>query len=376
MKLALVIHGVDNRSLEVFHGQVHNLEVSLGNNWKLIPVFWGDLCEQNLDLRYTIPGKRDFSVRSGESEAIEIVAYELLSISTDKQISYPERISVVIDSAQKSIQRENIQQTSKFQKAVTDAISEEWGKTQFLTQVGNQEILENIGYTLGQLAEAHQAQVTPEFQTRGYIEDIQKFIRIQLEKLDQQIGLILGKAGVNLNAHLRTRAINNANFLSDIFVYQRHREVIISRVLDTLNQQAPGYGSQEQPINVVAHSLGGIIAFDAAISNESSLWIKKLITFGSQVAVMHLLDPRGGRIEKFAQDQMVEVPPTIEDWINIWEPLDPLAFLVGEVFKLSSGNNPKDIELKHLTSSGLWTHSIYWNHPTFLSLVRQILNTR
>jgi hypothetical protein len=108
MKLALVIHGVDNRDIEVFKNQVHKLEVSIGSDWKFIPVFWGDLCEQNLDLSCTIPGSRNFSVRSSELESFPKIAFELLSSSVDKPILQSERVSVVIDSARKAIQRENI----------------------------------------------------------------------------------------------------------------------------------------------------------------------------------------------------------------------------------------------------------------------------
>ena len=79
--------------------------------------------------------------------------------------------------------------------------------------------------------------------------------------------------------------------LGDLFVYVDRYEPIHQRLRDVLAQAGDGWGTPEKPISILGHSLGGIIAFDAARSTPSPISIKRFVTFGSQSAVLHILDP-------------------------------------------------------------------------------------
>jgi hypothetical protein len=56
----------------------------------------------------------------------------------------------------------------------------------------------------------------------------------------------------------------------------------------------------------------------------------------------------------------VQLPASLPAWTNLWEPLDPLAFLAGTVFQLPNGGRPVDVTVSHHASDGWWTHSSYW----------------
>jgi hypothetical protein len=81
--------------------------------------------------------------------------------------------------------------------------------------------------------------------------------------------------------------------------------------------------SAQQPVDVLAHSLGGVITFDTATADQP-LWIRQFVTFGSQPSLFHVCDPRGGALTPYA-GAPVQLPQSIGAWTNLWEPLDPVA---------------------------------------------------
>ncbi|RNL62331.1 hypothetical protein EFK50_11165 [Nocardioides marmoriginsengisoli] len=99
-----------------------------------------------------------------------------------------------------------------------------------------------------------------------------------------------------------------------------------------------------------------------------------LVTFGSQWPLFDLVDPRGV-VDRFAGTP-VSLPDTLTGhWLNLWEPLDPLAFVAGKLFRLADGSEPDDREVPYRTSSGLWTHSAYWSHPALPRAVEETFPT-
>ena len=155
-------------------------------------------------------------------------------------------------------------------------------------------------------------------------------------------------------------------YVGDILVYQRHRAQIHDRVRQIIAEVDPELGrSPERPVDVLAHSLGGVIAVDMATATaDEPLWIRHLITFGSQSAFFHICDPRGGSLKPFDGAGKVRLPASLGGWTNLWEPLDMLAFLAASVFELHDGSAPTDRHVPHLASSGLWSHSAYWQLPS------------
>ena len=127
-------------------------------------------------------------------------------------------------------------------------------------------------------------------------------------------------------------------------------------------------------MRVVGHSLGGVIAVDIA-TKETPLWTSALVTFGSQSPFFHVCDPRGGQLVPFREGQLVQLPASLRSWTNLWEPMDPLAFIAAKVFRMHDGSVPVDVEVPHLVSSGLWTHSAYWQLQPVAEAIQQALDS-
>jgi hypothetical protein len=58
--------------------------------------------------------------------------------------------------------------------------------------------------------------------------------------------------------------------------------------------------------------------------------------------------------------------------MSLWEPIDVLAFAVGKVFKLNSGQMPIDVRTVHDLKSGLQTHGSYWHAPELVDAIKQM----
>src|SRR5262249_22453940 len=77
---------------------------------------------------------------------------------------------------------------------------------------------------------------------------------------DRGMGTALGAAFGAINQVLRDQVGPGVGeFLGDVFVYQRRRQDLQQRLWDEIATHAPGYGTQERPIAVLGHSLGGVI---------------------------------------------------------------------------------------------------------------------
>ena len=136
-------------------------------------------------------------------------------------------------------------------------------------------------------------------------------------------------------------------FIADTIVYQSHtyRKKIQARVREVIERElGPGAGSAEQPVKVVAHSLGGVVSFDMACLNENPLHIEAFVTMGSQPAFFHLLDPREGL--PLYEGEPVTLPKTIGRWTNVWDEYDLLGFSTAEVFVLHDGSAPADVSVR------------------------------
>jgi len=71
-----------------------------------------------------------------------------------------------------------------------------------------------------------------------------------------------------------------ARFVGDVLVYQRDQE----RIQQRLRSYIPaGWGADDgHAVAVIAHSLGGVIVFDAAMTATPQLHVRRFVTFGSQ----------------------------------------------------------------------------------------------
>jgi hypothetical protein len=192
-----------------------------------------------------------------------------------------------------------------------------------------------------------------------------------LQRLREGLGRIGGAAGrlagsVAVDA-LRPSINRSASmFLGDIFVYLRQRESlgangpIAKRVADGLEQAAAARSAEDPKLIVIAHSMGGNIAYDLLSDLRTDLSCDVLLTVGSQVGVFAELrlfesvtppaNPATDRVPKLSN---------VGRWINVFDPNDVLGFAAEKIF-----DGVKDY--RYSTGKGaLAAHSTYFVRPSF-----------
>ncbi|MBC7966735.1 MAG: hypothetical protein H7Z17_12525, partial [Fuerstia sp.] len=161
-------------------------------------------------------------------------------------------------------------------------------------------------------------------------------------------------------------------FIGDIILYQGSKQRIHKMIRKVIPR---GYGTKRRPVSIVAHSLGGVIAFDMALTRQRPLWIKHFVTMGSQPGFFHIHDPRSKAIAPFA-GKPIDLPATISSWTNIWDRHDYLAFAADAVFRLNQGSRPRDVEVKShedYFSGIVSSHGSYWTNPDVLTSLAMAL---
>jgi hypothetical protein len=240
-----------------------------------------------------------------------------------------------------------------------------WPELDYLPQVDDPALLRLVGVALAE----DNVYGRDEEQTRGALD----WLKQRVGELDRAVGAVIGSIGSRINAYTRNElAPAVARFAGDIAVYQRNPEGIQARVREALHAYdmeagladlppADRIGGSGHPARFMCHSLGGVIALDLATTQAEPVYLQGLVTFGSQWPLFQLCDPRAGVTPYVGQP--VALPPTVRKWVNLWEPMDPLAFIASNIFRLCDGSQPDDRSVPHLASSGLWTHSAYWHLP-------------
>jgi len=396
-----VIHGVGSRDRKGFAERVARLQRATGDRWDMKPVYWGDLGADDRWIGLTIPGlgasggieaSDPGELRDGSERPPADLAATLLSSSapvpqaevrdgTDGNQSDVVAAAAVRRLGAASSGDDEIRDQGDVDPgraaAVRDAIAEHWASTTWLRQVADPQLLDEIGAAI--TAPLADPRVTVTSGGEEEIRDeelrgIADFVKRRLDDLDRVVGATVGAAAGRVNSYLRTElGPGVTRFFGDVLVYQRHRREIHDRVRATIDQVDPGLGREpERPVRVIGHSLGGVIAVDIATA-VVPLWTRCLVTFGSQSPFFHVCDPRGGQLRPYADGTLVQLPPSLGAWTNLWEPLDTLAFIAAKVFRLHDGAAPLDVPIGHLASSGLWTHSAYWDLPQVATAIQQTL---
>lgn len=399
----LVVHGIANHDPEPFQQAVAALQARVGKRYRLIDVAWGDLGGSWDGLRDTLP---DVLAHRPDTRG-ETVRNEGLAVGDD--ILDAQAFFAALQAGRQALMGAHATRAS--QQNVVDALyretlraaavpapttfetragaddlyqtlSEAIPATRFLANVEDPVLQQAVGELLADYLQAQAGaqplgRTTEGFVTRGLLDDSRQALKRFIGRLDDLVGkLVANVAGGAGNALRAVMSKPIALSFGDIVAYHQRRSEIHARLFARLDEMAPGFGTAEQPITVLAHSLGGLVTFDAALGSDvmvgdapRRLHIRRWVTFGSQPAFFHVLAPRKG-IAPYVQGNAVSLPPSIGAWTNLWHPMDMLAFTAAKVFVLSDGAAPQDVRID-TPMSGIvenrgWLHSVYWQSPGLL----------
>jgi hypothetical protein len=379
----LVIHGVANRDQKAFEAEVSDLQGRVGGSYRLVPAWWADLGGKTAFLEDTLPDMAQSQVRSevDHSDLTALGASIASGTSAYHVRASNDRESIILQSTRAQIGiTEEVRADGELEAAIHDG----WNSATYLHLIHDRRALEAIGRAVAAAGNADEHTDEPTnvyvtrsgdddaIDTRNIIKKVGSAARAVMAEIDKVVGYTVGQVVGDLNQSLRgTWAERIGSFLGDIVAYQRRQIEVQDRLIQIISEHAHGWGTEKQPIPVVAHSLGGVIAFDAATRSHTPLWISSFVTFGSQASFFEVLDPRPS-LTPYAPGSPVPLPPSIDRWTSLWEPLDVLAFAAAKVFRLASGKSPIDIRTIHDLKSGLGTHGTYWHCSELVTAIQAI----
>ena len=102
---------------------------------------------------------------------------------------------------------------------------------------------------------------------------------------------------------------------------QERRDAVREFVADSIAEAMSTAASNKEPVAVVAHSLGSVIAFEA-LHARPDLQVELLITLGSPLAIQHAVFHR---LQPLPVDGVGLRPPNVLSWVNICDAGDLIA---------------------------------------------------
>lgn len=154
-------------------------------------------------------------------------------------------------------------------------------------------------------------------------------------------------------------------FLGDIFVYLNNgmRREKIREIVSSAIRVGAASRSQDNPLIIIAHSMGGNICYDLLSSRLTDIEVDVFVTVGSQVGFfeeLKLFSMSDELVHSRAEVNKVTPPAAIRSWLNVIDATDPLAFAVEPIF------GPPVADFSYNTGAGLLaSHSAYWIRPSF-----------
>ncbi|MCC3159871.1 hypothetical protein LJ737_21700 [Hymenobacter sp. 15J16-1T3B] len=376
----VIIHGVANRIEEDFLESVAQLQHQLGGEWELLPVFWGDLGGVGTDITDCLPVLHNgqWGVR-GQAEQPLPLPRGLVDTGT---LPNPARAELIAAAAAPAGQ---LVRSAATDATVQQVAEQELPATQILQHLDDEAVFRALGEAIGAAVEELDGRATDPAESlvrgagghgvRGLLDPVGKVTKRLIHAVDDILGRTLSNRLGQFNQNLRAAVLPPlALFFGDIIVYQRDQARIQARIWEALARHGGGYGTAAQPVHVVAHSLGGVITFDAAVQKDNPLHLKSFTTFGSQAAFFHIVDQRR-TLDVYRQGQPVTLPATIRRWTNLWDTADLLAFTASTVFRLADGSRPQDVPvldpLSRIVDEKAWMHSVYWGTQELLQAIRE-----
>lgn len=162
-------------------------------------------------------------------------------------------------------------------------------------------------------------------------------------------------------------------FMGDVFVYLKEgerREKIREEVAKALKNAHARAKAAEGPLIVVGHSMGGVILLDMLANPVTAglpedFNVDALLTVGSQPGFFAALDLLA---KSQPADSPRRRPDCVKMWLNIFDPIDPLAFRTDMIF-----NDAIDLAFNSVTGI-TEAHSKYFQRPQFYARTRKRLH--
>lgn len=163
-----------------------------------------------------------------------------------------------------------------------------------------------------------------------------------------------------------------AKFVGDALAYLRTRDVddpnsSIAKVVKDSIVLAAGHRSDADPLVIVGHSMGGNICYDLLANElESTLTCDLFITVGSQVGLFEELQLFASSPTGSVQNRpKVASPSCVKRWINVYDPMDILAYSAASIF-----DGVQDFQFKAGALDPFSAHSMYFYRPLFFQRLR------
>ncbi|KVM47198.1 hypothetical protein WJ58_29310 [Burkholderia ubonensis] len=158
-------------------------------------------------------------------------------------------------------------------------------------------------------------------------------------------------------------------FFGDVFVYLKegaHRQSIRSEVGKALANAYAEVQAGKGPLVVVGHSMGGVILVDMLTNPDSAnlpdgFKVDALLTVGSQPGLFAALDLLAHNLPS---GSVRRKPDCVKHWLNIFDPIDPLAFRTDMIF-----DGAVDLAFNSVTGIAD-AHSKYFQRPQFYARSR------
>jgi hypothetical protein len=171
----------------------------------------------------------------------------------------------------------------------------------------------------------------------------------------------------------RSLNANIGRFMGDVFAYIDTRgdsvdpgpiPTLLLAAIDRAVNQAP-----DEPLVVIGHSLGGVIAFDLFSHFRPHLVVDAFVSVGSQVSHFEEIKRfKSSNASLPSKEQpLAHTPDNIRHWINIFDPVDVFSYACAKVF-----DRVEDYNYDTKTHT-LKAHGAYFAQNAFYERLRERL---
>jgi hypothetical protein len=377
----LVIHGVSVRDEDEWMAQLPGIATALRRSRDdFIPVFWGDLAPNDQRLLQSIPSSADvndlpaapgagFLPEEAPSWAIEPPPPDAANELASRTIG---ELAI----------RTGEEPPPETQEVIRSAVS--------------QAEAEGLSFALASdLAEPLAAMVQAESPTDSAFIDVpfldgarDRLLQL-MRAFDREAGKRVGDALQNI---LRGTTANLsgtiARTVGDVLLYTSAGAQIRGR-LDQAYRKARGPSDAPNRVHILAHSLGSIVAVEWLLgapasvdegqeTNPEERVVETLVTFGAQVGLLAELRGLVSASGHIRGDPPLQLPIRVTRWVNIWNQIDPLAYVFGRSLTMGGDRRVEDFRerLDSIPTSAeeLWMHSGYLQRPPVASWLAEQLD--